>query len=72
MAKLTATDAQKKFKDLLEANGSLICTEDGQAFYNDENGKNCAANYCAAHKVKYFEVKAAKKESKKKTKKTND
>lgn len=68
----TAADMQKKYKDLLELNGSLICTEDGQAFYNNPQGKNHAANYCATNKVKYFEVKPAKKESKKKTTKKTD
>lgn len=68
----TAADMQKKYKDLLDANGSLICTEDGQAFHNTAEGKLHASNYCAGNKVQSFEVKAAKKESKKKTKKTTD
>lgn len=68
----TPAEMQKKYKDLLETNGSLICTEDGQAFYNTAEGKLHASNYCAANKVQSFELKAAKKEAKKKTKKNND
>ena len=60
-------EMQKKFKDLLEVNGSIICTEDGQAFYNTPQGINHARNYCADKKVKSFEVKAAKKAAKKTT-----
>jgi len=71
MAKMTTEEAQKRFKDLLEANGSLICTDDGQAFYNDKNGLKCARNYCAVKKATFFEVKAAKKAAKKTTKKTD-
>ena len=35
----TPAEMQKKYKDLLATNGSLICTEDGQAFYNTAKGR---------------------------------
>lgn len=67
MAKFTEKELQDKFKDLLKEKGSLICTEDGQAFYNTPEGKKFAQNHAAVNKVKFFEVKAAKEKTTKKT-----
>ena len=70
MKKYTITELQDRFKDLLKKESSILCTEDGQAFYNNAQGKNHANNHAANVKVKVFEVKAGKTETKKETKKT--
>lgn len=72
MKKLTTEDLQKKFSDLLETETSILCTEDGQAFYNTPQGKSHAYGHAANVKVKVIEVKAAKKAAKKKTTKKDD
>jgi len=62
--KFTEKELQTKFDEMLNANGSMLLTEDGQAFYNTKEGKLHASNYCANNKVKFFEVKPGKKASK--------
>ena len=64
MDKLTIEQLQEKHASLLEKEGSILCTEDGQAFYNTEAGRKHAQNYSAVKKVKFFEVKAGKVKAK--------
>jgi hypothetical protein len=66
--KLTAADCQKKHSDLLKKHKSVLCTSDGQAFYNTPEGKNHAQNHAAANKLEVMEIKAAKKTTSKKDK----
>ena len=68
-------ELEKKYADLLEKEGSLLVTEDGQVFYNDEKGKRFAKNHAASNKVAIIELKAgAKKKAapKKAAKKTTN
>lgn len=62
--KLTIEDLQKKFATMLTEQGSLLCTEDGQAFYNDAKGKAFAESHAVTAKCKVLEVKAPKAEAK--------
>ena len=64
MKKYTEQELQVKFKDLLSKEGVLLCTEDGQAFYNNAQGKSHAYNHAATVKVKVMEVKAGAEEKK--------
>ena len=60
MKKYTTSELQTKFKDLLKDNDSLLCTEDGQAFYNTPQGKNYANAHATKVKVKVLEIKKKK------------
>ena len=61
--KHSTEDLQKKFRDLLSDKGSLIVTDDGQAFYNTKEGAAHAAAYCATSKTKSQVIKAAKSDA---------
>ena len=69
MKKYTEQELQVKFKDLLSKEGVLLCTEDGQAFYNNAQGKSHAYNHAANVKVKVMEIKAGQTKEPKKSKK---
>ena len=64
MKKYTEQEMQVKFKDLLSKEGVLICTEDGQAFYNTPQGKSHALNHGASVKAKVMVIKAGTEEKK--------
>ena len=57
---MTESDLQKKYADLLKKHGTLLCTDDGQAFYNTAEGKVHASNHAATKGSKVILVKAKK------------
>lgn len=59
-------ELQKKYAGLLAEKGSLLVTEDGQVFYNDEKGKKFAESHAVGKRLAIVELKAAKKEAPKK------
>ena len=56
MKKYTKTELQTKFKDLLKDNDSLICTEDGQAFYDTPQGNSFARGHASKVKCKVVKI----------------
>lgn len=68
--KLSTEDLQKRHADLLGKHGSILCTDDGQAFYNTPQGKSFAESHASTIKSQVTEIKAPKAAKKKDSKDT--
>ena len=69
---MTKEEITKKHESLLKEKGSLLATEDGQVFYNNQDGKNFASGHAAAIGSEIFELKYKAPTAKKKTTKKED
>jgi hypothetical protein len=63
---MTKEEITKKYEALLKEKGSLLATEDGQVFYNNEEGKRYATAHAASNKVQVYELKYKAPTAKKK------
>lgn len=54
---MTKEEITKKYEALLKEKGTLLATDDGQVFYNNEEGKRYATAHAASKKVQVFELK---------------